>query len=120
MPTVLVVEDDLDFRELERLVLQSNGYTVLTAGNGMEALALLEHQHPCAIVLDLMMPVMDGLTFLDRRGDVGDGRSVPVICVSAAGHDLTAEALRRGAVTCFAKPTDVDELCERINELCGR
>ena len=64
---VLVVEDDYDFRELERTMLQSSGYEVITASNGAEALSILETQHPCVILLDLMMPVMDGLTFLRER-----------------------------------------------------
>ena len=120
MPTVMVVEDDLDFRELERVALTLDGYRVLTAGNGAEALALLKTEHPCVILLDLMMPVMDGLTFLRERGNVPEAQSVPVICVSAGGRDLSAEALRRGAVNCLPKPTDIDDLCATVGRVCGR
>ena len=64
MPTVLIIEDDPDMRELERTVLECWGFDVRVAPNGHEGLrALAEHQ-PCVILLDLMMPIMDGLTFL--------------------------------------------------------
>lgn len=120
MPTVLVVEDDVDFRELERVALTLDGYRVLTAANGAEALAVLSTEHPCVILLDLMMPVMDGLTFLRERGKIPDAQSVPVVCVSAGGRDLSAEALRRGAVDCLPKPTDLDDLCATVAEMCRR
>jgi CheY-like chemotaxis protein len=117
--TVLVVEDDRDTRNLEQLALEHCGHRVLTAANGLEALAVLRQHQPAVIVLDLMMPVMDGLTFLDERQRSVDPRSraVPVICVSAAGPTLTAEAIRRGAIDCIPKPADLDRLCERIEEL---
>jgi CheY-like chemotaxis protein len=119
MPTVLVVEDDRDFRELEREVLQASGYLVITASNGAEALEILHHQRPCVILLDLMMPVMDGLTFLnERRLAVPEAAGVPVICVSAAGKALTSEAAKRGAVQCVTKPTNIDELCDLVDRYC--
>ena len=118
MPTVLVVEDDYDFRELERTMLQASGYDVITARNGAEALSILETQRPCVILLDLMMPIMDGLTFLqDRKAMTHGGDAAPVICVSAAGKELTAEAVRRGAVHCLPKPTDLDELCDTVQPM---
>ncbi len=120
MATVLVVEDDLDMRELERLALETNGFQVVTVGNGAEALAHLQQKRPCAILLDLMMPVMDGLTFLRERHRVRAAERVPVICVSAAGHEMVFEALRSGAVDCLPKPTDFDELCQVVSAHCRK
>jgi len=118
---VLVVEDDRDFLELERMMLQESGYDVITASNGAEALSILETKHPCVIVLDLMMPIMDGLTFLRERNAAMEALdAAPVICVSAAGKELTAEAVRRGAVHCMPKPTDLDELCEMVGRYCSK
>ena len=116
MPTVLVVEDDRDARQLEQMALQHCGYEVVTAANGRDALVAAKHHQPQVIVFYLMMPVMDGLTFLEQRqrSDNVYMRLIPVICVSAGGNELTAEALRRGAATCLGKPTDLDQLCDAV------
>lgn len=113
--TVLVVEDDPDMRDLERAVLELGGYSVTLAGNGAEALRHLERNRPDVIILDLMMPVMDGLTFLAERRRRQLGEEVPVLCVSAAGREMTAHALRLGANECLSKPTDIDALCEKVS-----
>ena len=118
MATVLVIEDDPDMREIERTALTCGGHDVLLAANGSEGLRALEARRPCVILLDLMMPVMDGLTFLaerERRKVQGD---VPVVCVSAAGPDVVAQALRLGARECIEKPADFDHLCERVSHYC--
>lgn len=122
MATVLVVEDDWDFRHLEQMALEQCGHRVLTAGNGLEALALLTRHHPSVVVLDLMMPVMDGLAFLDEQHRCADARAraVPVLCVSAAGHEFGREAVRRGAIDWIPKPTDLADLCDSVTALCER
>ena len=118
MPTVLVIEDDDDMRELERTALETSGYQVVVATNGAEGLQRLRTCKPCVIVLDVMMPVMDGLTFLAERQTYGRAASVPVVCVSAGGDELMAEASRLGARECLAKPTDFDELCDIVGRYC--
>ena len=67
MPHVLIVEDDPDVREMLELVLQTSGYTTDTAANGQQALERVHERRPCLIVLDLMMPVMSGWEFRERR-----------------------------------------------------
>jgi hypothetical protein len=64
--SVLVVEDDPDIRDFVADALSIDGYAVLTAGNGLEALRLLDEQRPDVVLLDLRMPVMDGPTFARR------------------------------------------------------
>ena len=118
MATVLVIEDDPDMRELERTALSCGGHHVVLAPNGREGLEALERGRPCLILLDLMMPVMDGLTFLTERRRRGVGADVPVICVSAAGEELFGQALRLGAKECIQKPADLEELCERVTQYC--
>ena len=120
MKTVLVVEDDPDMRDLERTVLEFGGYSVTLARNGVEALGHLERAVPDVIILDLMMPVMDGLTFLAERSRRGLAASVPVLCVSAAGREMTAHALRLGADECLPKPTDMDALCDKVRHYSDR
>lgn len=100
-------------------MLEASGYRVVMATNGLEALRILRTRRPCIILLDLMMPIMDGLTFLAERKASGDKTdAVPVICVSAGGHEVMDEALRRGAIQCLPKPTDFEELCHAVNRYC--
>jgi len=112
MPNILVVEDDAAIRGLVSEVLRDDGYQVWEATNGVEALESLRQARPDLIVLDLMMPVMDGWTFVEecrRKEWCGE---VPIV-VTSASHDLprTADQLRAlGVRTCLAKPFDVDGL----------
>ena len=118
MSIVLVVEDDPDMRELERRVLTDAGHDVLLAENGHEALRALETHRPSVIVLDVMMPGMDGLTFLLERMQRGIAVDVPVVCVSAAGPALAGEAMKRGAAEFIGKPVSLEDLCERVAHYC--
>ena len=119
MATVLVIEDDPVYRELQRNALAFAGHQVVLATNGHEALRALEQGRPCLILLDLVMPGMDGLTFLLERERRQVAADVPVVCVSGAGDQVIEQALRLGAKECISKPADFDALCERIAHYCG-
>jgi CheY-like chemotaxis protein len=112
MAQILVVEDDDAIRGLVSDVLRDDGYEVRQATNGVEALEQLRRARPDLIVLDLMMPVMDGWEFVEEcRREPGFGE-VPIV-VTSASHDLprTAERLKSlGVRTCLAKPFDIDGL----------
>jgi two-component system chemotaxis response regulator CheY len=111
MPEILVVEDDEAIRGLVTEVLRDDGYEVGEAANGVEALAYIGQRKPDLIVLDLMMPVMDGWAFVEECRRHACCAQVPI--VTSASHDLpkTAERLRSfGVRTCLAKPFDVDGL----------
>ena len=118
MSTVLIVEDDPDMCDLERQALSYRGHVVITAGNGAEALDRLEDSHPCVILLDLMMPVMDGLTFLAERARRGLAIDIPVLCLTASGGEMTSRAIGLGATECLQKPADFRRLMERIAFHC--
>jgi CheY-like chemotaxis protein len=112
MPQILVVEDDAAIRGLVTEVLRDDGYAVSEAANGAEALAYVGKHKPDLIVLDLMMPVMDGWTFVEECQRTERCSEVPIV-VTSASHDLprTAERLRSyGVRTCLAKPFDVEGL----------
>ena len=113
---ILVVEDDEDIRETLQMYLQSSGYDVATAANGQEALDVLtETEPPCLILLDMMMPVMDGWKFLAALGERETLAAVPVVVVTAYAEkkptDRVQEVLR--------KPVDVRALMETVREHCG-
>jgi CheY-like chemotaxis protein len=112
VPRILVVEDDEAIRGLVSEVLRDDGYDVSEASNGIEALEAVSARRPDLIVLDLMMPVMDGWTFVEECRRSRRCEQVPIVVTSAA-HDLprTAERLRSlGVRTCLSKPFDVDGL----------
>src|ERR1700694_4652871 len=112
MPQILVVDDDDAIRGLVSEVLRDDGYDVREATNGIEALEQVRQQRPDLIVLDLMMPVMDGWAFVEEGRRKACCSEVPIV-VTSASHDLprTAERLRRyGVRTCLAKPFDVEGL----------
>lgn len=86
---VLLIEDDAPTREMTRRTLEKSGMTVIEAENGLVALQKLAHEIPCIIMLDLMMPVMDGFQFAVELRKKEEWRSIPVIVLTA--KDLTAE-----------------------------
>ena|SRR5215204_1615612 len=119
MAKVLIIEDDPDVRALEHMALQCSGHEVSTAVNGCDGYERLVSEAPCIVLLDLMMPVMDGLAFLKKRRENGVALDVPVVCVTAGGPDLVARARALGATGCVEKPAGVEELCTIVREYCG-
>lgn len=113
---ILVVDDDSDIRETLLELLELEGYTARAAANGREALDRLRQTSASVILLDLMMPVMDGFEF--RQQQLGDPLicDIPVIIVSAGGNcERSARELR--AQGCVRKPVDVSKLLESIRAL---
>jgi signal transduction histidine kinase/CheY-like chemotaxis protein len=113
---VLVVEDDETIRLILREVLEDEGYRVVTAQNGREALEILSSgARPCVILLDLMMPVMNGWQLLEALHQRGDLARLPVVVVSAATGVCELPA---GARRCLPKPIHLGNLLAAIAESC--
>ncbi|HEX8113120.1 MAG TPA: response regulator [Kofleriaceae bacterium] len=115
--TVLVVEDDLDIREVMRMVLEASGYQVLEAGDGAEALEVARAHRPRIILLDLMMPGMDGFQFRESQLQDPAIASIPVVIVSGGGA-VPQKAAELGAAGYLVKPTDVQRLLAVMGDLC--
>ena len=117
--SILVVEDEDDMREGLRHNLDIEGFCVTTAIHGADALARLPDARPDLILLDLMMPEMDGLTFL-RELRI-NGHNTPVIILSAKGQDQdVVRGLELGADDYMAKPFGLAELVARIRAVLRR
>ena len=114
---ILVVDDDPDNRSMLVVALASQGYAAIAASDGAEALVLARQQKPCLILLDLMMPVMDGPSF--RRAQWGDPSicEIPVVVISAH-HEASEIAVELKAVGCVQKPIMFDLLIEAVQTAC--
>jgi two-component system cell cycle response regulator DivK len=116
--TVMVVEDFEDNRFMMRRLLEMSGYKVLEAVNGEEAVDLAVKEQPSLILMDLSLPLLDGLAATRRIRAYSGLRDVPIVAVSA--HDTSefhAEALAAGCNDYVTKPIDFDQLEELLRRL---
>ncbi len=112
---LLLVEDDVDLRSAMADALSDHGYDVLEASNGKEALSIAHTRGPALILLDLMMPVMDGWTFLRRRAENIGLSSIPVVVLSAQrDEDFPADG---GVLLFMRKPPDMTSLLAIIDRI---
>ncbi|HEX6560383.1 MAG TPA: response regulator [Longimicrobiales bacterium] len=113
--TILVVDDDPNSLDIVRTFLESRGYTVATAADGKDALAKLEEVHPALMLLDVMMPGMDGWEVARVVKNHPNFRDVRVIMLTARS-DFTDkhEGLRAGADDYIVKPIRLDDLGTRV------
>jgi CheY-like chemotaxis protein len=117
MPRVLIVEDDEDIREFMGVLLRFHGYETSAAANGAEALDRLAEEHPCVILLDVMMPVMDGWEFRARQLADPALADIPVVCITAMFDP--EEVASRLHVRCLSKPVDFPILLDTVSTACG-
>lgn len=119
MGTILIVDDEPDIRLLTKLNLERDGHRIATASNGAEALAAVQEALPDLIVLDVMMPQVDGWTVLDQlKTHLGKPFSeIPVILLTALGTPMDrVKGGIEGAVRYLTKPIDLDALREAVND----
>ena len=116
--TILIVEDDRDGRELMGELLSLSGYRTLLAEDGLAALQVLESEKPCVILLDLMMPRMNGWEFREAQLSDERLRGIPVVVISADGNvERKASDVRASGY--LRKPVDVDLLIRTIRTHCA-
>jgi excisionase family DNA binding protein len=115
-PLVLVVDDDARLREYVRANLEAEGYSVLEAGDAEEALQVLEGQRPDLVLLDVVMPGVDGWQLLQRMQERHG--SIPVIMFSGTtDQEAATRAASKGAQGFVGKPFDPEELLRRAKQL---
>jgi adenylate cyclase len=116
-PRILVVDDTPANVRLLEAVLGPRGYEVLTAGSGPEALAAMTTDHPDLVLLDIVMPGMDGYEVCRRLRATPAGTVLPVVMITASGNEQKRLALEAGADDFIAKPFDHAELLARVQSL---
>lgn len=115
MSTVLVVDDDGHIREVVRFALERAGYSVVEAADGAQALGQFEAQTPDVIVLDILLPEMDGLEVCRRIRAMPKGRTVPIIFLSSRDDEFDRVlGLELGADDYVTKPFSPRELTARV------
>ncbi len=116
---ILVVDDDKNTRRLFQSVLENNGYTVTTAADGADALDIMDKEHIDLVVLDIMMPNMDGYEFTQELRSVND--FLPILMVSAKQlPDDRKKGFLVGTDDYMTKPIDEEEMLLRIKALLRR
>ena len=113
--TILAIDDEANSRKMVKLLLEREGYRVVTTANGEEGLLLAKVEQPALILLDVMMPKMDGHETLRRLRADQDTSEIPVIMVTARGteHDIAA-SFRLGVVFHVEKPYETKDLLQKI------
>src|SRR5438105_8053919 len=116
--TVLVVEDFEDNRFMMRRLLELNGYRVIEAINGQEAVLIAAQERPHLILMDLSLPQIDGLAATRSIRQLDGMRAVPIIAISAHDtSDFRTEALAAGCNEYLTKPVDFDQLEDLLKKL---
>jgi CheY-like chemotaxis protein len=116
---ILIVEDDVDVAQSVAEVLEAAGYCTAIAPNGREALDhLRKNNRPDLILLDLMMPIMDGWQFREEQRKLPALGSIPVVIVTADGH-ARRKAASIQATGHVAKPVTIDSLLDEVARICG-
>ena len=117
-PTILLVEDTEDNRHMMKKLLEMSGYRVLEATNGEEAVEVTSKESPELILMDLSLPIIDGLAATRLIRNLPDGNHLPIIAVSAHDTaDFHADALAAGCDAYITKPINYPELEEVVARL---
>ena len=117
MSHLLVVDDDESHRTLLSDFLEQLGYRTRMAGDGRQALDMLDEEMPDAVLLDLRMPVMSGWGLLEALKKMPRARNLPIIIISAYGFEWEAELV--GASGYISKPVDLDKVRDTVERIIG-
>lgn len=117
---ILIAEDYADARSLMKYLIESYGYQVLEAANGEEAVEKVKLDKPDLILMDMSMPVVDGLTATKTIRGFDDMSKLPIIAVTAYGHSYYKQAIEAGCDDLINKPLDFTQLEGLINRYLGQ
>lgn len=118
VPLVLIVDDDAEIRLMLSMLLEMEGWRVVEAKDGIDALARLADCKPDAVVLDVMMPKMDGITLCRNLRSQPETAQLPIVMLSGKPtEEAQREGLKAGATVYLTKPPNLDELLFYLNGL---
>ena len=119
--TILIVDDEQDLLDLIEYNLKQQGFEVLTADNGNRGIQIARDEKPNLVLLDVMMPQMDGIEVCDRMREDPDLKNIPIIFLTARSDEKTEiEGLNKGADDYITKPISTSKLISRIKAVLRR
>lgn len=107
---VLIAEDYADIRLMTRIMIESIGFDVIEAANGFEAIEQAKTNHPDVVLMDIAMPMLNGITAASMIHQLDECRDIPIIAITAFGRDYVNQASDYGFDAIIEKPVDMDEL----------
>jgi len=124
-PVILIVDDNTDFRTMLTMSLQQEGYSVIEARNGQEAIAMTEQELPDLIMMDLQMPILNGLNAAQEIRDRVQSRDIPIIFFSAYGSIgmelfMQIDSLGSAPIEYLTKPLDPQQVTTMVASLLNR
>lgn len=120
MPRLLVIDDDPSIRGFLEALLAIEGYEVFTAADGIDGLCAVDRHQPDCVLLDVMMPGVDGFQVLTTLRSAARHAHLPVVMISAASDSESARRARQlGADRFLAKPFEMEHLLSALLELCA-
>ena len=118
---ILVIEDDLSASRLLEFILEHHGYQVLTASDGVVGLTLAQRDKPDLIILDVMLPGIDGFEVCHRLRLEPETAWIPILMLSAKAQEIDKDTgLKVGADDYLTKPADPSEIVKRVESLLAR
>ena len=117
VPRILIVDDEHDFIELLQYKLGGHGYDLIVANDGIHALSQARQMKPNLILLDILLPDLDGLSACEILRRQPATKKIPIIFMSALSGDVTRRTAAMHADDFFTKPLDLNRLEKRIGEL---
>jgi DNA-binding response OmpR family regulator len=117
VPRILIVDDEHDFIELLQYKLAGHGYELIVANDGVHALSQARTLKPNLILLDILLPDLDGLSVCEILRRQPGTKKIPIIFMSALNSDVTKRTATMQAEDFFTKPLDLNRLEKRIGEL---
>jgi CheY-like chemotaxis protein len=114
--TVLVLDDDRDVSEMVKDLIEEQGYRAVCAGNGREALTVLERERPCLMLIDVFMPVMNGVEFLRAIKNNALLSGIPRVIMTAANDQMIGV---KEDVSVLYKPVDFESLKRILHKYCA-
>lgn len=120
MKRIIITDDEIMNLRMTEFILKKAGYETVKASSGPECLDAVKEQKPDLILLDLLMPEMNGFEVIERLKEMEDGRDIPVILLSAAeDKESLDKAQELGVAACVGKPFKQDVLLDRIQTVLG-